>query len=356
MFSYLLRRILLLFPTLIGATALIFFVMELSPISVTDVLLSREGTMRPGERAMREAYLEKRYGLKKPPVVRYFKWLNAISPLGMKEPPEGFPGSWRFGFKKPDLGNSFKQGRAVGPIIAEALPLTLLLQSISIPLAYMIAIGTGIYSARHRGKTQDVATGTVLLGLWSLPVVWVSVMLIGFFANVNYVKWFPAGELHEPMSSAWSFFPRKGHPGYLLDMLWHLVLPIVCLTYGGFAYLSKLTRAAMLDTLGSDFVRTARAKGLAENVVLYRHAFRNSLIPLITVFAHLFPALITGSIVVEKVFSISGMGRMVVDSMLAKDYELFLSVSTITLLLQLGGFLLADIAYVIADPRVSYDK
>jgi len=356
MFSYLIRRLLLLFPTLLGATALIFFVMELSPVSITDVLLSREGTMRPGERALREAYLQKRYGLNKPPIVRYFRWLNAISPIGVKDEGTGFPSSWGFGFKSPDLGNSFKQGRPVGPIILEALPITLLLQSISIPLAYGIAVSTGVMSAKHRGKAQDVATGTVLLGMWSLPVIWVSVMLIGFFANIHYFKWFPAAELHQPAADGWSFFPRDGQPGYLLDTLWHLALPLLCLTYGNFAYLSKLTRTAMLDTLGSDFVRTARAKGLSEHVVIYRHALRNSLLPLITVFASLLPALITGSVVVERVFSIPGTGRMLVDSLQANDYELFLSVSTITLLLQLGGYLLADIAYVIADPRVSYES
>jgi ABC-type dipeptide/oligopeptide/nickel transport system permease component len=358
MTSYLIRRILLIFPTLIGATALIFFVMELSPISVTNVLLSREGTLRPGEEALRRAYLNRRYGLDKPAPVRYFRWLNAISPVGVKDAGSGWPGPWQFGFKTPDMGNSFKKGEPVGPVIWRVLPTTLLLQSISVTLAYAIAVTSGIWTARHRGKIQDVATGTVLLGLWSLPVIWLSVMLIGFLANSEYPRfhWFPAGELHSPAAYSWSFFPRDAHAGFFLDLLWHLVLPVACLTYGGFAYLSKLTRTSLLDTLGADFVRTARAKGLSERIVLYRHAFRNSLLPLITVFAHLLPALITGSIVVEKVFSIDGMGRLVVDSLLAKDYELFLSVSTVVLVLGLAGYLLADIAYVIADPRVSYDK
>lgn len=356
MLTYLIRRILLVIPTLLGATALIFFTMELAPVSPTDVLLSREGNLKPGERAVREAYLNERYGLNKPAPVRYLKWLNSISPIGMKKEGEGFPGTWSFGFKSPDLGNSFKQSRAVGPIIKETLPVTLLLQSLSLPLAYVIAITSGIWTAKHRGKIQDVSTGTVLLGLWSLPVIWVSVMLIGFLANVEYVKLFPSAELHDVRADRWSFFPSDGTPGYLLDTLWHLVLPVICLTYGGFAYLSKLTRTSLLDTLSADFVRTARAKGLRENVVVYRHAFRNSLLPLITVFAGILPALISGSIVVEKVFSVPGMGRLVVDSLLSQDYELFLSVATITLMLQLVGFLLADILYVIADPRVSYDR
>lgn len=356
MVVYLIRRMLLLVPTLIGATVLIFFVMELSPVSVTNTLLSSEGTMRPGEEVMRRAYLEKRFGLNKPAWYRYLKWLNSISPLGAKDAGAGWPGTWRFGFKTPDMGYSFRQGRPVGPILMEALPVTMLLEAITIPLVYAIAITSGIWTAKHRGKIQDAGTGTILLGLWSLPVIWVSVMLIGFFANKYYRQWFPAGELRSPQSDAWNFLPGREGPGFLLDAIWHLALPVVCLTYGGFAYLSKLTRGALLETLGADFVRTARAKGLPEGVVLYRHALRNSLLPLITVFAHLLPALIAGSVVVEKVFSIPGMGRLVVESVLKRDYELFLSVSTIVLILQLIGFLLADIAYVIADPRVSYDK
>jgi len=155
-----------------------------------------------------------------------------------------------------------------------------------------------------------------------------------------------------------SFFPRfvgGFQRGYLLDSLWHLALPIICISYGGFAFYSKLARTSLLETLGTDFVRTARAKGLAERVVLYRHAFRNSLLPLITVAASFLPALITGSIVVETIFSLNGMGRLVIESIKANDRELFLSVSMIVLVLELGGFLLADILYVIADPRVSYE-
>lgn len=356
MATYLLRRILLVIPTLLGATALIFFVMALAPVSITDVLLSREGNLTPGERAAREAYLNKRYGLDKPPYVQYFKWLNAISPIGAKDVGTGFPSNARAGLKVPDLGNSFKQARSVGPIIMEALPITLLLQAISIPLTFAVAITSGIWAAKHRGKIQDVTIGTLLVGLWSAPVIWIGVLLIGYFANVHYLKWFPAANLHEMGASSMRYLPSSGGRGYLFDTLWHLVLPVTCLTYGSFAFYSKLTRTALLDTLGSDFVRTARAKGLSERVVLYRHALRNSLIPLITVFAHILPALITGSIIVETIFSIPGMGRLVVESLTAQDRELFLTVATFTLLLQLVGYLVSDVLYVVADPRVSYES
>jgi ABC-type dipeptide/oligopeptide/nickel transport system permease component len=356
MLTYLIRRFLLFFPTLIGATALIFFVVELSPVSVVDTILAKDGNLQPGEAAARKAYLEKRYGLGKSAPVRYLRWLNSISPIGVKDAGTGFPGPLPVGLKWPDLGNSYTVDRPVTALIGERLPTTLLMQSIALPLAYTIAIFTGIWAARHRGKWQDVASGTLFLGLWSIPVIWTSVMMIGFFANRYYFHWFPTGELHDSQAGGWSFFPGGGSRGYLLDTLWHLALPVLCLTYANFAYISKLTRSALLETLGADFVRTARAKGLAERVVLFRHAFRNSLIPLITVLAQLLSALVVGSVVVERVFSIDGMGKLVVDAIFNKDSELFLSTAAMTILLVMLGNLIADVSYVIADPRVSYER
>ena len=405
MLSYLVRRLLLFFPTLIGATAVIFLLMAMAPISIVDVLLPPGGQLQPGQRAAREAYLQERYGLGDPPVVQYLRWLNNISPVGFRtwtsadpevkeararqeklraekeaeltaagasarqiqdelreidpRPNAGDIRPNRPALKWPDLGNSFIQARPVWPIIWPALKVTILLQVISLPLSVAIAVVSGIWSARHRGKIQDVATGTILLALYALPTIWVGTLLVGFLANVHYVKAFPAEGLNDMRASTMPFFPRfEGgfQRGYLLDTAWHLLLPVVCISYGTFAYYSKLARTSLLETLGTDFVRTARAKGLEERVVLYRHAFRNSLLPLITVAAGFLPLLVTGSIVVETIFGINGMGRLTIAALKANDRELFLSTSVMILLLQLGGYLLADILYVIADPRVSYDN
>jgi ABC-type dipeptide/oligopeptide/nickel transport system permease component len=188
----------------------------------------------------------------------------------------------------------------------------------------------------------------------------VGTLMVGYLANVHYVKLFPAEGLHDMRADEMAFFPRWGgggfQRGYLLDTAWHLVLPVICVSYGTFAYYSKLTRTSLLETLGADFVRTARAKGLKERLVVYRHAFRNSLLPLITVAAQMLPLLVTGSVVVEYIFGINGMGRLLIFSLKANDRELFLSASVIVLLLQLGGNLLADVLYAVADPRVSYDN
>jgi peptide/nickel transport system permease protein len=406
MLSYLLRRLLLFVPTLIGATAVIFLLMAMAPISIVDALLPPGGELQPGQRATREAYIKERYGLGSPPAVQYLRWLNNVSPVGFKvwrrADPEVLdatnrerdlrtakqkemaaagapkpeidaavkqidlspsPGDFRFnkfGFKAPDLGESYIRSRPVWPVIAEALPVTFILQLVSLPIAIALSLLTGIWAAHNRGKAADNAISVTLLALYSIPVIWVGVMLIGFLANVEFVRAFPAGGLHHLEAAGMSFFPRWGQGGfergYLLDSTWHLVLPVICISYYEVAFYSKLTRTALLETLGSDFVRTARAKGLSERAVLYRHAFRNSLIPLITVAASFLPLLVTGSIVVETIFNINGMGKLTIDALFANDRELFLSVSLLILLLQLGGYLLADIMYVIADPRVSYAK
>jgi peptide/nickel transport system permease protein len=143
--------------------------------------------------------------------------------------------------------------------------------------------------------------------------------------------------------------------GFLLDRVWHLVLPIICFTYGGFAFLSKLSRTAVLENLLSDYARTARSKGVSEKDVLWRHVFRNSLLPLITVSAGLLPSLLGGSVIVESIFSIDGMGKLGVEAVKLKDRELVLSITLISGVLTLVGYLIADLFYAIADPRVSYD-
>lgn len=149
--------------------------------------------------------------------------------------------------------------------------------------------------------------------------------------------------------------PGSMVPGFLLDRAWHLVLPVLCLSYGGLAFLAKLSRSSVLENLNSDYARTARAKGVPDHEVLWRHVFRNSLLPLITVSATLLPSLLAGSVIVEAIFSIDGMGKLAVEAVQTRDRELVLSITLISGVLTLVGYLLADLAYAIVDPRVSYD-
>ncbi len=360
MLTYIVRRVLLLFPTLIGMTAIVFFVMALSPGGVGGPMLGETGQLDSDQAQALTDYYNRRYGLDQPKVVQYLRWLNQVSPIGVAttQTPDGVEfGS--FGIKAPDFGTSFSKGRPVLDLIAEALPITLLLNLLTTPIAYFIAIASGVYAARHRGKLLDLASGSTLLALWSIPTIWIGVMLIGFLGSEQYLRWFPTSGLSSTLADQMAFLPRFGEHGFergwLLDRAWHLVLPIVCLTYGSFAFLSKLMRSAVLENLSADFVRTARAKGVADGVVLWRHAFRNSLLPLITVAASLLPGLLAGSVIVESIFSIPGMGKMAIDAINARDRELVLATTVLGGVLGLVSILVADICYAIADPRVSYE-
>jgi microcin C transport system permease protein len=353
MLSYVLRRILLAVPTLIGMTAVVFFIMALSP-GRPAAIMAAGAQLKPQEREALRRYYEERYGLDKPVVVQYGRWMSKISPVHIGPGPLGWP--W---VKAPDLGHSMIRDRRVTDLILEALPVTLLLNALSLPLIYSTSIWLGLKAARHRGRALDVGTGTVLLALWSFPVILAGILLQGYFANRDIFYWFPPAELHDMQAASMPFLPHFGpegwQRGWLLDMLWHLALPVICLSYGQFAFVSKLARGAVLENIGADYVRTARAKGVGEGAVLYRHVFRNSLIPLITFAAQLLPALIGGSIVVETIFSIPGMGRLGVESIFYKDSEVVLGIALVAGILGLVANLAADVLYAVADPRVAYD-
>ena len=200
-----------------------------------------------------------------------------------------------------------------------------------------------------------MVTGTLFIGLYSMPVMWIGVMFLGFFASKDYFQWFPTGGLHATLAGSMPFFPGAGSKGWLLDLVWHLVLPVACLTYGGFAFLSKLMRASVLENLSADFARTARAKGLSERIVLFRHVLSNSLLPLITVAASILPGLLGGSLIVEQIFSLNGMGRLMIEAIKMKDQELVLSNVCVVSFLALLSLIIADVCYALADPRVSYE-
>jgi len=259
----------------------------------------------------------------------------------------------------PDFGVAFSRGRPVLDLIATALPVTILLNVLAIPVIYLIAIPTGMLAAVRRGSWVDVGTGALFVALWSVPTVWAGVLAIGYLANKQYLGLFPVSGLHDSTADSMLYLPRvvdgSLQPGYLLDLLWHLALPVACLVYGGFAVLAKQTRAAMLDNLSADYVRTARAKGVPSRAVILRHVFRNSLLPLITMFVSVFPAMLAGSVVIERIFSVPGMGSLIIEAINLRDRELILANTLMIACVNLLALLLADILYALADPRVSYD-
>ncbi|HEX7009401.1 MAG TPA: ABC transporter permease, partial [Phycisphaeraceae bacterium] len=252
MLTYIIRRLLLLIPTLLGITLLVFLVMAMAPGGIGGPMLDElGGQLQTAQMQRVRAYYEQRYGLDKPALVQYARWINQISPVGFEVMPDGSLGEW--GFKRPDLGMSLTRHRPVIDLIAEALPITLLLNLISVPIVYSVGILSGMLAARYRGQWFDVSSGVAFLALWSVPTIWAGVMLIGLLANKQYIQLFPTAGLHSMLADSMPFLPRWTEsgfePGWLLDALWHLVLPVTCLSYAGFAFLSKLTRSSILEKL-----------------------------------------------------------------------------------------------------------
>lgn len=274
-------------------------------------------------------------------------------------PEAGYGISGVISIAAPDLGVSFARSRPVSSLIRDALPVTLLLNLIAIPVIYFIAIPAGMLAAVRRGNWQDVSVSILVVGLWAIPIPWAGVLALGFLANNDYLGWFPVSGLSDGMAEHFPFLPRFGDDGFergwLLDRFWHLSLPIICLVYTGFAILSKQTRAAMLENLNADYVRTARAKGVPRKDIIFKHVFRNSLLPLITLFVMIFPAMLSGSIVIETIFTVPGMGWLVIDAIHLRDREVILATTTIIAMVNILALLLADILYAVADPRITYN-
>ena len=247
------------------------------------------------------------------------------------------------------LGESQTSHTTVMAELKRRLPITLMISFIAFPLAFAIAIPCGMVMASRRGRGFDMGANLLLLGLWSIPIVLSATLLIGYTAvGGQGVAWFPNNGLSSVDSEAWPFFR------WLADRLWHLVLPVGCIVYTGIAYLAKQMRAAMLDNITMDYVRTAKAKGLRSTDIMLHHVFRNSLLPLITILATIGPFLIAGSVIIEVIFNIEGMGLFFFRAVQNRDYDVVQALALVAGVLNLTGLLLADIAYAIADPRIAH--
>ena len=256
----------------------------------------------------------------------------------------------------PDLGVSFSRSRPVLRLIADALPATLLLNILAIPIIYLVAVPTGMLAAVRQGRLSDVGTGALFIALLSIPTVLAGVLAMGFLASeTTGLGWFPIEGLSADGADNMPFLPSADSRGWLLDRGWHIALPVLCLVYGGFAILSKQTRAAMLDNFSADYVRTAKAKGVPASDIVWAHVFRNSLLPLITLFVSVFPAMLAGSVVIERIFNIPGMGLLLIEAINLRDREVILANALIIGVVNMLALLLADVLYAVADPRISYD-
>lgn len=255
---------------------------------------------------------------------------------------------WLSGIIKGDFGRSYFGGGAVIGKIGKSLPWTVFLGFMSFSISFLIAIPLGIYGIRNRNKWQDNAVTIGLFLLHSIPTFVAAMLLMTFFCNQDYWQLFPTSGIASDGSELWPWRYR------IIDHAYHLILPTIVLSYGSIAFVSRQLRTGMLENLQMDYIRTARAKGLPEKWVIWRHTLRNSLLPMITYLSALLPAMVSGSIIVEYIFSVPGMGLLTSEALFNGDHPITVAVFTISSVATLTGILLSDILYAFADPRISY--
>jgi len=330
--TYLLKRLLLMIPTMFGISVMTFAIIRLAPGDPAAMRLGSGSSGMIGNQQLASEIIEKtrqQFGLDRPIHEQYWLWLTKIVTL--------------------DFGRSYRDNRPVMDRIWERLPVTLQLNIISIFLVYLIAIPLGIYSSTHQYSLGDKVSTTFLFILYSMPSFWVATILILFLGGGDYWHLFPITGISSLDAEQLPFFD------WLLDRIWHLVLPVFCLTYGGLAYVSRQMRSGMLETIRQDYIRTARAKGLSERAVVFKHALRNSLIPIVTLLGFLLPSMLGGSVIIESIFTIPGMGQLGFDAILSRDYPVVMAISIIAAFLTLVGLLLSDICYAIVNPTISLE-
>lgn len=324
MLSYITRRLLLMIPIIFGITLITFTVIHLAPGNPVEV--QTEMSLKASAQAREN--LKKLYGLDKPLHIQYFDWLKR--------------------FAKLDFGKSFVDGRKVIDKIIERIPITLTINILSLILIFIIALPIGILSATRQYSIFDkLSTIFVFIG-FSTPTFWLALLLMILF-GVNM------GLL--PISGIQSIdVSEMGHFDRLLDWIKHLILPVGISAFGGIAGLSRYSRSSMLEVIRQDYIRTAKAKGLQEKKVIFRHAFRNALMPIVTILGLSVPGLIGGGVIFETIFAIPGMGQLFYSSTMSRDYPTIMGILVIGAILTLFGNLIADISYAFVDPRVRVSK
>ncbi|MDQ7843137.1 MAG: ABC transporter permease [Armatimonadota bacterium] len=316
MHRYVLRRLTVMVPILLGITVVSYVIMSLTPGDPVQMLIS------PSMSAEDMAIRRKALGLDQPVHIRYVKWLGELV--------------------RGNLGYSFSSGAPVTRRVGERIIPTLKLTGTALLLSYLIGIPVGVVAATRRYSTTDyLVTVITFLGI-SLPTFFLG--LAGIYIFALRLRWLPVGGTM-----------TLGGEGGFLDGLHHLILPAGVLAVAGAGVVARYVRSSLLEVLGQDYVRTARAKGLAEALVLRRHALRNALIPVITLAGLQIPALLAGAVITEQVFEWPGMGRLTIEAINQRDYPVMMAITLITAVLVAAGNLLADIAYAAADPRIHYE-
>jgi len=254
---------------------------------------------------------------------------------------------WMMNFLTGDFGVSYQDKRPVKTVLYGALKKTLQISLLSLLIAYLIAIPLGVHSAVKKGTLTEKSITTSLFVLYSLPNFWIATMLVVFLCGGDYLSWFPApGSPPIPEEAPlWYKFSEGGY---------RLILPLFCWAYGSIAFISRQMRGGILSSITQDYIRTARAKGLNEKQIAWKHAMKNSLLPVITLFASIFPLAISGAFIIETIFNIPGMGKLSLEALYSRDYPVIFTVMMFTTVLTIAGNLIADLLYALIDPRISY--
>ncbi len=323
MIKFILRKIVFLIPVFIGITLVTFAVTELAPGDPVDI----QNSLNPKVSLETKEKLKELYGLNKPLPERYALWVKNLIVF--------------------DFGYSFGDGQSVNAKIASRIPVTLLLNGLSLFFVLIIAIPLGIQSAIKENSAFDHWVSVFVFIGFALPTFWLALMLMTLFG----IHWHVL-----PVSGITSLdFDLMNPWQQFWDLARHLILPILASTITHLAGITRFMRSSMLEVLNQDYIRTAKAKGLSHQDIYYKHALRNALLPIITILGLSVPGLLGGSVIFETVFALPGMGKLMYDAVMARDFPVYMAVLVIGAVLTLMGNLLADIAYRIADPRIGWD-
>ena len=337
MIRYIATRVLLMLPTLLGVLTATFILIQFVPggpveQAISELRQKRQERGHGGELdAAQVEAIKKLYGFDKPPLERF--WLTVSS------------------FARFDFGVSFQNNKDVWTLIKSKLPVSISLGVWSFLAAYLLSIPLGVAKAVREGSRFDALSSLAVLVGFALPGFVLGVVLIVLFSGGSFLEWFPLRGL---TSDNWA---ELSWPARIADYFWHLTLPLICLTIGSFATITMLTKNTFIEEIRKQYVLVARAKGLSERKVLYKHVFRNALLPIVTGLpAALVAAFFGGALLIETLFSLDGLGLLSYESIVRRDYPVVLASVYLAALIGLGIKLLSDLLYVLVDPRVQFGQ
>ncbi len=335
--QYFLRRLLLIIPTLFGVTLISFFIMNMCPGGPIEQKLRQ---MRFGQTSISGGIeqqeiseemlqeLKKQYGFDKPLHEQYWLWLKNLSVL--------------------DFGESFTYEEPVIDVIVSKFPVSLQFGIVSFILSYLVCIPLGILKALKQGSTFDLSSSFLLFIMYSIPGLMLGILEITYLAGESGLGLFPIGGLYSDNYENLSFM------GKVWDRVFHFILPLSCFMIGSFTTLTLLMKNSLIEEIKKDYIRTARAKGLSEKAIYLKHALRNALIPIATGIGSFISLFFTGSIIIESIFELDGMGLLSFNSILERDYNVSMGLLFITSLLMMLGNMISDVAYILIDPRIDF--